>query len=341
MRSGMVSENSRSPLFFCLSLFWGVVLVWLWLCGRGKGKEKAEDKGLMIVCDVGFDRNAQYATYIASLLENKEAADKLDFRLPPTFIAHVVHIIHALWAHLAPIYTLCHGAQGAHNTTTPIPAPIFAALHQIVTQAGLLSLLMRLDRHTVYYFEPLFKENKYDPDRMKCINHADMTQRNPRTPVEKLSKAEQERRARLSEAEKQRARGDEALTQITIMRGLCAYRRGGWETGDSTAEVPKFEDAASENQGIRVRMLTHGWVYCRWGRARGYSKGKVGASGDEKLHGDAWKGGFVEFTDVEGVPNWLEMDRQERGANAAVDNRKGKGKAMEIHDESSEDELYR
>ncbi|KAF2853616.1 hypothetical protein T440DRAFT_444636 [Plenodomus tracheiphilus IPT5] len=277
----------------------------------------------------GFVRNTRYAEYIATALDdiNTTAASDLDYALPANFNNHVIRVVLGLWTHLKPIFQLLYN----HPDTMQIPSGIFNDLYKIVAQAGLLSLLMRLDKHTVYYFEPIFKEDTYSPARMECINHAEMRERNPTTPLDKLSEAEQERRAGLSDAEKQRARGDGALTQITIMSGLCAYRLGGWETRGSTADQVEFEDPAYETEGIRVRSLTHGWVYCRWGRPRGYNNGKVSVAVNERIHGDAWEGGFLEFTDVEGVPNWSEKDRRETKAKAAAMNKgKAKGKAVMV-----------
>lgn len=202
--------------------------------------------------------------------------------------------------------------------TTPIPQRVLRALHRIVTLAGLLSLVMRLDRHTVYHFEPLFKEDRFDAERMDCYNKEAMQQRNPRKPPgEPLSEAEQVRRAGLSEAEKSRARMDRPLTQMILMAGVRAYRRGGWETPSSQAKAPVYEQPQYQRQGIRSRMLTQGWVYCRWGRAPSISSsssssGQAGAR-QEKMHGDAWDGGFLEFTDVEGVPDWRGMSGRESG----------------------------
>lgn len=87
------------------------------------------------------------------------------------------------------------------------------------------------------------------------------------------------------------------------MDGVTAYRQGGWETDVSTPVNPVWaQDGGGADSGVRCRTLTHGWVYCRWGRARRFGKGGV-AVDDAKVHGDSWRGdGFVEFGDVPGVP---------------------------------------
>lgn len=138
-----------------------------------------------------------------------------------------------------------------------------------------------------------------------------MQQRRPQTAVDLLEPAEQARRAELSQREIKRSQGDEPLTQIVLMYGICAYRKGGWEDPESTIKKRKYEKEEYEQQGVRTRLLTQGWVYCRWGRARKMAGGKAD-DGGEKVHGEAWNGGFKEFTDVEGVPQWLEMEKKER-----------------------------
>ncbi|KAF1851572.1 uncharacterized protein K460DRAFT_240622, partial [Cucurbitaria berberidis CBS 394.84] len=252
-----------------------------------------------------------YGTAIKKLLKGNKATDVLE--LPANFSNHVNRIVGAVWTHLSPIFYL-----NLENLSTPgeteIPEDVFNPLHKIIAQAGVLSLHMRLDPHTVYYFEPIFKEDTFTANRMECFNFRNMQQRHPRcTPEEvlKLDEEEQERRATLLDAEKKRARNDEPLTQITIMDGVCAYRLGGWEKVSSKASQPEYEKPEYKTQGVRARILTHGWVYCRWGRARRFKEGKPN-DGGEKVHGDAWKGGFVEFTDVKGVYPWLEEERKAR-----------------------------
>lgn len=135
---------------------------------------------------------------------------------------------------------------------------------------------------------------------MECFNDEEMQLQHPRTPDDSalLPKEEKRRRKGLSEAEKRRRGNDNPLTRITIMRGVTAYRLGGWETAESTARKRVFEEGG-EGKGVRVRILTHAWVYCRWGRARRFEKGREVDDGEE-VHGEGYKG-FVEFRDVEGV----------------------------------------
>lgn len=293
----------------------------------------------------GFDRKLRYANAMQNILNTSNADDSLD--LPANFNNHVNHIVAALWTHLTPILRLNpdHPRLTSGATTPPIPNDVFDPLYKLVTEAGLLSVHMHVDPHTVFYFEPVYKDDKYSAARMECFNIRDMQLRNPHyTPEEilKLEPEEQARRATLSDAEKKRAKTDEALTQITIMDGVTVYRRGGWEEPGSRRAGPMFEKPEYGHEGVRQLVLTHGWVFCRWGRACQFKDGKP-VSGDKKIHGEAWNGGFVQFTDVEGVYSWLETERkarkeaiaevlQKRKAKAPKGKGKGKAKAATLDD---------
>ncbi|CAE7220718.1 hypothetical protein PTTW11_11358 [Pyrenophora teres f. teres] len=179
---------------------------------------------------------------------------------------------------------------------------------------------MRLDPHTVYHHEPLFKEDHFDGTRMECFNRADLTVQNPRNELAKCPPAEQARRARLSEAEKKRSKNDGLVTNMTILDGVTAYRLGGWEAPHSRLDNVVFEREGYKRQGVRMRVITHGWVFCRWGRAKSVQRvGGVAIDEEQerRLHGDSWReGGWMGFTDLEGVRDWLgeerEAERRER-----------------------------
>jgi hypothetical protein len=225
--------------------------------------------------------------------------------LPGNFSAHVNYIVGVIYTHLAPILELDDSAH-AH------PSIMIPDLLTIVTHAGLLALSMRIDPHTVYYVAPAFKEDTFTSQRMECFNQAQMEQTNPRTPDthELLHKEEKTRRAGLSTAEKKRAKNNDALTQIIIMDGVTAYRRGGWESADSKVLHVRYEKTEFADQGIRARVLTAGWVYCRWGRARQFKDGK--SDDIPAVHGVAWNEGFREFSDVAGVVDWVGFERKEK-----------------------------
>jgi hypothetical protein len=224
--------------------------------------------------------------------------------LPPSFTNHVNLIVGAIYTHLKPILGL--------NPHRADLETIIPPLHTIVTQAGLLSLSMRLDPHTVYHFVPTFKEDTFTSKRMECFNKTQMEQQHPRTSdtEPRLTPAEKARRATLSEAEKKRARNDEPLTQITIMDGVTAYRLGGWESPASTLTSRHYEKPEWAHRGVRMRALTQGWVYCRWGRARSLKDGK--GNDVPVAHGVAWNGGFKEFGHIRGVVDWKGIESEQK-----------------------------
>ncbi|KAI4610485.1 hypothetical protein J4E80_008249 [Alternaria sp. BMP 0032] len=257
-----------------------------------------------------FTRNAAYASTILTHLPTPTS-------LPANFNAHVNIIIGALWVHLSPLLSLVHPPTYPASTPLPIPAPslttVFDDLRRLTVSAGILSLHMHLDPHTAYHHVPLFKEDNYDSSVMECWNDPAMRQRNMRNKYDEVDEDEQKRRDALSETEKKRARGDTALTQILCFNGVTAYRKGGWEVGSSTANNPVYEKGEYKNMGVRVRVLTQGLVYCRWGRALSSQKSaSMDNETGKKTHGDAWReGGFMQFTNVEGVFDWLGKERKE------------------------------
>ncbi|KAL5113733.1 hypothetical protein ACEQ8H_008375 [Pleosporales sp. CAS-2024a] len=236
----------------------------------------------------GFHRNKEYAAMALQCTHGQ--------RVPPNFTNHVNCIVGAIHTHLEPILAL--------DPVAPAREHVIGAIHTMVTHAGLLSLAMRLDPHTVYHLEPVFKEDRFSSKRMECINQREMEQTNPHTAddTKGLSKQEKRRRATLSDGERKRAKHDEPLTQMTILHGVTAYRLGGWEASNSRIQEVKYEKEEHANQGLRVRKLTKGLVYCRWGRRRRFQEGK--SEDMAEVDGEAGKGGFVEFSEVKGVVDW-------------------------------------
>jgi len=141
----------------------------------------------------------------------------------------------------------------------------------------------------------MFKEDTFQSKYMEAFNKQQMEATHPRQSSTIWP-------ANATEAEKKRAKYDEPLTQITIMDGVTAYRKGGWETKDSSIWDPVYAGKYGGDIGIRARVLVHGWVYCRWGRTRKWAHGKP--ADDPGVHGMAWKKpGFVEFRVLPGVPD--------------------------------------
>ncbi|KAH7112453.1 hypothetical protein B0J11DRAFT_184147 [Dendryphion nanum] len=226
----------------------------------------------------GFQRIGYYAQFVSEQLNYDN--NTRDLKLPKDFHTHAKAIVAAIYLHLHPFVI-----QTEANFND-----LILELYSIVAKAGILSLIMRTDPHTAYYFTPVFKDDKFDSKAMDCFNRRQMQELNPRERADWPTN--------YTEANIRRARSYEAVTQITITEGLTAYRVGGWEQPASTLGRRVYVDNLAI-RGIRSRQLAHGWVYARWGRMRSFQDAKP--NDDPAIHGAEWDGGFIEFKEVDKV----------------------------------------
>jgi hypothetical protein len=212
----------------------------------------------------------------------------MDLQLPSGFHNHVLRIVQGIDNHLE-IFRELSDSAGGHKY---VLESYVAELYGLVAHAGILSLLMRIDPHTVYRVTPVLKEDSFRPKYMQCFNNANMEAEDPRDRKDWTG---------IPPGEIHMRKDDKPVTQIIVMDGITAYRLGGWEKSESKVWDVKYDDKNYDHKrGIRSQLLAHGWVFCRWGRPRKFEGGKE--IKNPKIHGSAWKdGGFVEFEDVEGV----------------------------------------
>ena len=277
-----------------------------------------------ILNQLGFARKLIQATLIHPVLY---PLDPSTLSPPLLFTAHVERIVSSLLIHLLPIFALFtrnneinrsfeippshpdqlqNRIQGQDQNSSKLEPNLFDDLTKIVTSAALLSLIMASDPHTVYHFVPIFKEDDFDQRKCEAFNRKQMEATHPRNSATVWPPG-------TTEAERKRAQGDDALNQILLMSGITAYRKGGWEdwkaskprwvggTGSGKWTGRTYKNARDSARGFRARVLAHGWVYCRWGRARHFDR--AGNNDDRvEVHGEAnWRApGFVEFRDVVG-----------------------------------------
>jgi hypothetical protein len=227
--------------------------------------------------------------------------------LPPGFDAHAKTIAASILAYLDHFDNL-NPVQASGRR----PRPDASTMYALIAQAGILSLLMRTDPHTVYYNTPFFKEDNFKRSEMECFIRKQMEATHPR---ERTTWPEH-----WTKEEINRSKGDQPVTEITIMDGVTAYRRGGWEDFAASTPWKPVYQKGMEVKGFRSRVLAHGWVYCRWGRPRQFVNGEP--ADDAKAHGVQWRDpGFVEFRDVKGVPGKPKEKSRSRRS-------KGKGKEV-------------
>lgn len=126
---------------------------------------------------------------------------------------------------------------------------------------------MAVDPFTVYYNVPVANGDRFSHALHGSLNSEEMKRSHPRNPGA----------ASASEESKKRARNDNAVISMVLMNGLTAYRAGGWEAPESD---PKWDGKgfvgrvyAREGDvgvGYRGRVLSHGWVFCKWGRVESF-----------------------------------------------------------------------
>ncbi|KAH6643139.1 hypothetical protein C7974DRAFT_303021 [Boeremia exigua] len=223
----------------------------------------------------GFDRTALYAVKIRDFLTppTPPRGSKTPVRrhstitLPPKFNTHVAHVVAALYTHLLPIRQI---SLWDHPDSELPLTDYLADLHALVVRAGMLSLHMRMDTQTAYHFDPVFKETPFKPTEMTSFLPAATKRAQTQTHTTRPR--------------------DRPLVQIAILPSLTAFRRGGWSYAPPTLPA---KHTLPDPEGVRARLLTPAWVLTRHGVPRAWDNGKP--ADVPAAHGDAWRGGFVEF----------------------------------------------
>ncbi|OAG00877.1 uncharacterized protein CC84DRAFT_1262964 [Paraphaeosphaeria sporulosa] len=221
-----------------------------------------------------FNRKHQSARLLSSLivgrnLNNDPKEPKTILHPPENFTTHVDVVVTALDTHLRPLLlNLCKFRDLSKERTATIHWSFIEALTRLVGTAGLLSLQMAVDPLTVYYHVPVAKGECFSHTLHEAFNNDEMERTHPRS-AEMVFQSDESRK---------RARNDEAVVSMVLMDGLTAYRAGGWEAPGSNPlwdgdEVVGRVYAKDEyvGKGYRGRLLTPGWVFCKWDRAKGFA----------------------------------------------------------------------
>ena len=191
-------------------------------------------------------------------------------------------------------------------------------LATIVETAANLSLAMRKDRSTLYYWPPTFKDEEFELERMECLHMLDLMEKSP---YEGKKTPEGYDRAVVRPGlEHQR----HAIVRIVCWPGLVSYQQGGGdlaqeELGNENRNDKRAPPDVQQQQkllakqrgdgtltgheGFRTKVLCKAVVLLQWGRQRLLTK-EAGTSahleakktGDRKYDKDVE--GFVELYDL-------------------------------------------
>lgn len=124
---------------------------------------------------------------------------------------------------LYPIRELARDREGEHAFQARIKdfAP---ALKRLVVSAASLNLVMRLQGSVVYFFQPIFKDEEFDPRRMECLNLREMQES---CPLQDINDKDEIIKANDPDGDPSNV----ALVRIICAYGCVAYRQGGGELG--------------------------------------------------------------------------------------------------------------
>ena len=155
-------------------------------------------------------------------------------------------------------------------------------LATIVDGAAHMSIIMRCQADTVYYWQPTFKDEEFEPKRMECFNLQDMLRDSPYD-TKTINGFE---RAVLRPGREDES---EAIVRVVCFPGLVAYRQGGGklaqkELADEKAitdrappDVRHHRKVQSSRQGqkeldgsegFRTKVICKSVVMLQWSKQR-------------------------------------------------------------------------
>lgn len=189
----------------------------------------------------------------------------------PSSLPHTINTLTAQLLHLTKPFALLTRPSASPDLLTD-------RLHSIVTTAAHLARSMRCLTDVVYYFPPTFKDEEFEPERMECLNLADMIRESPyKHSVREGGYVTAELRG-----EQERS---QAIVQIVAFPGLVAYRQGGGSLAQTQLAEERRRDGSDNappdvkrarrmggtftgDEGFRTRILSKGVVHLMWGRQR-------------------------------------------------------------------------
>ncbi|KAL1304529.1 hypothetical protein AAFC00_003512 [Neodothiora populina] len=224
----------------------------------------------------GFYRAAQRAKAI-----QEAGVPKTDLTPLPGAIVGTARLTAQLETILNPIRDLDDTVRIAR-----IDAAYIEGLRSILLHAVRINNYMRKLDDVLYYFQPIFKDEEFDPNEMECENLRDMQLDCPLDdPTEAAVAAAMGKQPRRTK----KIRGDptdRVLVRVICSPGCIAYRKGGGDLAKYILQQERLHQdqflppelrsrfarekvygrVITEEDGLRSRRLTRATAAFRWGK---------------------------------------------------------------------------
>lgn len=195
-----------------------------------------------MLIDLGFHRAAERATVIRTAGEDI-TPDSYGCQIGITRLTIQLEKL------LHPIRELHHNIDLQCGNYTK-------GLQAIVAEAVYINQMIRMNGNVVYFFQPVFKDEEFDPFRMECQN---LRAIQSTCPMEILDDDNQV----IPGVDPHGDPTDIALVRIVCSNGCVAWRKGGGSYGErllaDEAETPDHS-LPPELQGVRPRNEFYGRV---------------------------------------------------------------------------------
>lgn len=151
---------------------------------------------------------------------------------------------------------LLHPIRELHHNVNLQCGNYGKSLQAIVAEAVYINQIIRMNGNVVYFFQPVFKDEEFDPSRMECQN---LRAIQATCPMETLDDNNQVIPGDNPHGDPT----DIALVRIVCSNGCVAWRKGGGSYGErllaEEAETPDHS-LPPELQGVRPRNEFYGRV---------------------------------------------------------------------------------
>ncbi|KAF2100864.1 hypothetical protein NA57DRAFT_74463 [Rhizodiscina lignyota] len=210
----------------------------------------------------GFARQMDRAHLVQGMCDDpfEEYGSNQKNGLPVLFGERVDEVTKGLWYLLRPIL-----AMDPAYPDRELVAEQLVSLREIVVKAGHLSLVMRINPHSLYHFPLNPKDELFDDVGYVVMNNAMMRATNP------LFTTEYDPYNGMDEKKMQEEYGKSALVRVAVGDALMVYRQGGW-WGVNVDEIGKEDDLEEKKKKETAKA----------GKKKAKAKAKGKGKGKEK-----------------------------------------------------------